>query len=90
LILQCDRLGSGTPHRVEHRLDILLVDHQIVRSGIPREPAVGVTLGVSERHDEAGTAYRIKSGLGRKRPNPILHRRQSGTSQRTMGGVDLR
>ena len=81
LVLHLDRFGAGTPQRVEHGLDVLLVHHQVVGGGVAREAAVGVALRVVERHDQARAVHRVQAGVERPARPTGLHRRQGGVGR---------
>jgi hypothetical protein len=89
LILHLDRLGAGTPHRIENPVDVLLVHDQVVWRGVAREPSVGVALRVVEDHHQTRAMDRIHVGLSGQLRRPPLHRLQCGVRRAAVEGVDL-
>ena len=66
------RLGAAGPQRVDHRLQVGLVHHQLVRVDRRRRPAA---LGASSRIDlEAGAGTAVEPARAAQRVDPALRR----------------
>ena len=64
LVLHLDAFGARAPQRVEDRLDVLLVYHQVIGRCVAWKPALGVALSVVERDEQPRAAYRVQAGVG--------------------------
>lgn len=89
LILHLNGFRARAPHRVQDRLDVLLVDDEVVGRRVPGEPALGVALSVVERDNQTGPVHGHQTGVDRERVGALGQRGERSRRVAAVMIVDL-